>query len=94
MGSGRKGSRRRRRQAPPFPDAFMVPFAGEPIYSCLGACLEGVWQGIRAKSISDLFRKKVTKPSIVSEKTVCLSFKHHSAGNLNSVSAGKPERET
>lgn len=94
MGSGTKGSRRRRRQAPPFPDAFMVPFADVPIYSCLGACLEGAWQGICTKSILDLFRKKVTKPSIVSEKTVCLSFKHHSAGNLNRVGAGKSERET
>lgn len=93
MGSGRKGSRRNR-QAPPFPDAFMVPFAGVPIYSCLGACLEGTWQGICAKSISDLFKKKVTKPSIVSGKTVCLSFKHHSAGNLNRVGAGKSEKET
>lgn len=94
MDSGKKGSRRRRRKAPPFPDAFTVPLAGVRIYSRLGICLEGGWQGICAKTISDLFKKKVTKPSIVSGQTVCLSFKHWSAGNLNIVGAGKSERET
>ena len=72
----------------------MVPLAGVHIYFCLRVCLEGGWQGICAKIISDLFKKKVAKPSIVSGKTLCFSFKHHSAGNLNIVGAGKSERET
>lgn len=72
----------------------MVPLAGVRLYPRLGVCLEGAWQGICAKTISDLFKKKVTKPSIVSGKTVWFSFKHRSAGNLNIVGAGKSERET
>lgn len=94
MGSRTKGSRKKRRKAPPFPDAFVLPLTGVPVCSRLGVSLEGGWQGICAKSISDLFKKKVTKPSIVSGKTVWFSFKHHSAGNLNTVGAGKSERET
>lgn len=83
-----------RSKALPLPDAFAVPLAGVHVCSCLGSCLGGGWQGICAKTISDLFKKKVTNPSIVSGKTVCFSFKHRSAGNLNTVSAGKSERES
>lgn len=61
MDSGTKGTRRTRRKAPPFPDAFVVPLAGVHVYSCLGVCLEGGWQGICAKTISDLFKKKSYK---------------------------------
>lgn len=89
MGSGTKGSGATREKAPPFPDAFAVPRAGIHVYSCLGICLEGGWQHICAKIISDLFKEKATKPGIVAGKTVCFSFKHCSAGNLNIVGAGK-----
>jgi len=91
-GSGTRGSSRARRKAPP--DALVVPLAGVHAYSCLGVCLGGSWQGICAKTISELFKKKVTNPSVVSGKTVRFSFKHRSAGNLNIVGAGKSERET
>lgn len=70
MGSGTKGSGATREKAPPFPDAFAVPCAGIHVYSCLGICLEGGWQCICAKIISDFFKEKVTEPSIVAGKTV------------------------
>lgn len=88
-GIGRKRQQSNRRKSPTISRCFCMC-----IHSCLSACLEGGWQHICAKIISRLFKKKVTKPSIVAGKTVCFSFKHCSVGNLNTVGAGKSERES